>query len=178
MEKVKRIVIIGGPGSGKTTLIQAIEDTGFKVHHEISRLVTKRAQERGIEQLFLEDPMAFSNQLLKGRIEQFNDAVPGINFYDRGIPDVPAYHHFTKDPIPSEYLNASNHHQYDAVFFLPAWKDIYQSDGERYESFEQAVEIGSILQEYYKSLGYDVQEVPKDKVSKRLKYILERCDID
>ncbi|KQC33715.1 ATPase [Nonlabens sp. YIK11] len=178
MEKIKRILLIGGPGSGKTTLIHAIEQAGYTVHHEISRMVTQRAQEQGIDQLFLEDPMAFSNELLQGRIEQFESASSGINFYDRGIPDVPAYHKFTGDPIPDSYQDASEKYQYDAVFYLPPWKEIYQSDNERYESYDQAVTIGSILAHYYQDLNYEIVEVPKASVEERLEFILKHVSID
>ena len=70
MKKLKRILIIGGPGSGKTSVLRAIEKNGFNVHHEISREVTAKAKQQGIERLFLTDPLAFSNELLAGRILQ------------------------------------------------------------------------------------------------------------
>ncbi|GAK94193.1 hypothetical protein JCM19298_668 [Nonlabens ulvanivorans] len=85
MTDCKRILLIGGPGSGKTTLVNYIESRDIIVHHEISRQVTLEAQEKGIEQLFLTDPLAFSNSLLDGRINQFINATSGINYYDRGI---------------------------------------------------------------------------------------------
>ncbi|WP_124981374.1 AAA family ATPase [Nonlabens xiamenensis] len=176
MKKIQRILIMGGPGSGKTTLLKAIESAGHHVHHEISREVTARAQEKGIQQLFLEDPMAFSNELLAGRIEQFKNPVPGLNFYDRGIPDVPAYHLFTGDDIPQEYVNACMLYTYDQVFFLPPWEEIYQSDAERYEDCEQAVELGDILVRYYTDLGYKPITVPKTNVEQRLTFIKEQLD--
>lgn len=178
MKKIKRILLIGGPGSGKTTLIRAIEVAGYNVHHEISRLVTLKAQEQGIDQLFLTDPLAFSNELLQGRIEQFKNASNDLNFYDRGIPDIPAYHKFTGDPIPDAYLQASREFLYDFVFFLPPWEEIYQSDNERYESYDQAVRIAHILKDVYTTLGYEVLEIPKDTATKRMEYILTHLHID
>ncbi|PPK95651.1 MULTISPECIES: AAA family ATPase [Nonlabens] len=171
MEKLKRILIIGGPGSGKTSVLKTIELNGFKVHHEISREVTAKAQEEGIDQLFLTDPFAFSNQLLAGRIIQYNEAVNGINFYDRGIPDVPSYHVFTGDDIPDEYMTACDDHRYDQVFFLPPWEEIYESDAERYESYEEAVVLGDILKRFYTKLNYTPIEVPKLDIEGRFNFI-------
>ncbi len=87
----KTIVITGGPGSGKTSIIKALTKRGFTCSEEISREVILKARERGIEQLFLTNPLQFSETLLEGRIEQFNEALESDNefvFLDRGIPDI------------------------------------------------------------------------------------------
>jgi predicted ATPase len=64
---MRRIVITGGPGTGKTSLITALESKGYTCLPEISRQVTLEAREKGIDQLFLKDPMLFSYKLLEGR---------------------------------------------------------------------------------------------------------------
>ena len=69
----KKIVITGGPGSGKTSLVSYLLNIGHQCIPEISRAVTIEAQKQGIEQLFLEDPILFSQKLLEGRLAQFND---------------------------------------------------------------------------------------------------------
>jgi predicted ATPase len=171
MNKVKRVLLIGGPGTGKTSVLKVIEKNGFYVHHEISREVTAAAKNKGIEQLFLTDPFAFSNHLLSGRIEQFNNAQKGINFYDRGIPDVPAYHIFTGDEIPDCFIKASREYIYDTVFFFPPWQQIYTSDNERYENYHQSVKIGNILKDFYIDMGYKLISVPKLKTVQRFNFI-------
>ena len=149
MQEIIRIVLIGGPGTGKTSVIEQLQNQDFQVLPEISREVTLEAQKQGIEQLFLTDPLAFSDRLLDGRIRQFEQANKGINFYDRGIPDVPAYHRFTGDLIPERYENASKVYRYDACFFFPIWEEIYQQDNERYENLETAKEISAIIKTEY-----------------------------
>lgn len=173
MSKIERIVLIGGPGTGKTSVLKRLEDLGNQVFHEISREVIQEARKSGIDQLFLTDPLAFSNQLLKGRIEQFENARSQANFYDRGIPDIPAYHHYTGDPIPDSYVDACERYKYDKIFFFEPWEAIFQQDDERYEDFEKASEISNILLKTYEDLGYNVLSVPKDTVDNRTAFVLK-----
>jgi predicted ATPase len=173
----KIVVIIGGPSSGKTTLIEALKVKGHCCYPEISREVIKEAQEQGIEQLFLEKPLLFSELLLEGRKKQFVSAqneTAAIVFLDRGIPDVLAYMHYIGDAYPSFFDQACKDHKYNAIFVLPPWKDIYISDAERYENYEQAQLIHTHLMETYQKYGYSIIEVPKDTVEKRVDFIVKR----
>ena len=171
------IVIIGGPGTGKTTIIDGLVQNGYCCYPEISRQVTAQAQQQGIEQLFLENPLLFSELLLEGRKKQFLDAHQephNIVFLDRGIPDVLAYMHYIGDSYPSFFDVACKEHIYSKIFILPPWEDIYVSDQERYENFEQAQLIHDHLVETYEKYGYELIEVPKDTVDKRILFILEQ----
>ena len=170
------IVIIGGPGSGKTTIIDGLVQKGYCCYPEISRQVTAEAQEQGIEQLFLEKPLLFSQLLLEGRKKQFRDALLEPHqtvFLDRGIPDVLAYMHYIGDSYPASFDTACREHNYSKIFILPPWENIYISDQERYENFEQAQFIHNHLVETYQKYGYELIEVPKDTVDNRILFILE-----
>jgi predicted ATPase len=171
------IVIIGGPGTGKSSIIQGLVDKGHCCYPEISREVTLEAQKRGIEQLFLEDPLLFSQMLLDGRIRQFDSAQKEPHqwvFIDRGIPDVVAYLDYIGDNFPEHFDLACRENVYSKIFILPPWEEIYISDSERYESFEQAQTIHEHLIKTYKSYGYNLIEVPKDSVDNRILYILDK----
>ena len=63
----QRIVLTGGPSTGKTAIIQALEAQGQLCMQEISREVTRAARQQGIEQLFVSDPLAFSEALFAGK---------------------------------------------------------------------------------------------------------------
>lgn len=172
----KRIVITGGPGSGKTALINFLEKEGYSVMHEISRDVILEAQKGGIEQLFLENSMLFSEKLMQGRMEQFKEGEhcnTPILFYDRGMPDVTAYLDFVKDSYPKIFSDNCLVHRYDSVFVLPPWEGIYKQDNERYESFEQAEEIFHFLKKGYENYGYLIHEVPVGPVKHRVDFILD-----
>ena len=171
------IVIIGGPGTGKSTIIHALTQKGYCCYPEISREVTMNAQKEGIEQLFLENPLMFSKLLLEGRIKQHQNALQephDIVFLDRGIPDVLAYMNYIGDDCPSEFDEACRTHIYTKIFILPPWEEIYLSDAERYENYEQANLIYSFLKNTYESYGYELIEVPKNTVDKRILFILDK----
>ena len=171
------IVLLGGPGTGKSTLINGLVARGYCCYPEISRQVTLEAQQRGIDQLFLEQPLLFSEMLLEGRIKQYEKALKepdNVVFIDRGIPDVVAYMDYIGDEYPESFREACEDYKYSKTFILPPWEEIYMSDTERYENFEQAVTIQNHLIETYKKYGYDLIEVPKDTVENRILYILDK----
>lgn len=174
--KKEIVVIIGGPGTGKTTIIDGLITKGYCCYPEISREVTMEAKKQGIEQLFLENPLLFSELLLEGRKKQFHNAnnePHEVVFLDRGIPDVLAYMHYIGDSYPSFFDQACRDHLYTKIFILPPWEEIYISDDERYENYEQAKLIYNHLVETYEKYGYNLVEVPKGTVEERINYILE-----
>ncbi len=172
---MKRILLTGGPGTGKTTVLQHLKDRGHTCFEEVSRAIILEAQENGIEQLYLTHPEAFNNKLLKGRIQQHLDCET-INtdfiFLDRGIPDIIAYNNYINVANSNSAIKATQQYLYDFVFVFPPWKDIYKKDNERYETYEEAVKIYEDLKKTYLNLGYEVLEIPIDTVNERTNYIL------
>jgi len=193
----KKILITGGPGTGKSSLIEELKKNNFKCFDEISRGITLKYRKKGIEQLFLSDPDLFSQELLNGRIQQFNDSKKlqtDYVFFDRGIPDIIAYLNFKKVHFSKKILKSNardvlsvednplldnkmlaliiDKYRYDKVFLLEPWKDIYSSDIIRYESFDQVITIDSYIKNTYKEFGYNPIIVPKDNIKNRVDFII------
>jgi predicted ATPase len=179
----KRIVITGGPGTGKTSIVKLLEASGFYCYHEIIRDMTLEAKKdldpqalKSNPLAFVDDPMEFNQSILKGRIAQHQAAIKQqvpVVFYDRGIPDVLAYMNYFKQEYESEFENACMELRYDEVILLPPWKEIYISDNERFESFDEAMAIHDHLEDTYKEFNYMPLDVPKKSVEARAEFILE-----
>jgi predicted ATPase len=176
----QKVVISGGPGTGKSTVISTLQELEYVCMPELSRIVTLQAQKRGIDQLFLEDPLVFSELLLNGRINQYKMAEEmsdELIFFDRGIPDVMGYLDYLGVSYPELYQVKSKELRYTRVFMMPPWKKIYRKDNERYENFEQSMRIFSELKKTYARLGYQFEIVPEASVENRVEFILRSLGV-
>ncbi|UCD60529.1 MAG: ATP-binding protein [Flavobacteriaceae bacterium] len=180
--KSKKVVITGGPSTGKTVIIQQLEAFGYHCFHEIVRTMTLEAKKEGNPESFVSNPLAFvkdpfefNQRILSGRMQQHSKSVTIKNpfvFFDRGIPDVLAYMDYFDQSYTLEFEEACTTRRYDKVLILPPWKKIYVADNERLESFEEAIEIHDHLKRTYIKYEYDPILIPTGTVEDRISFIL------
>jgi predicted ATPase len=176
----QKIVITGGPGTGKTTLLQSLKKRGFHCMDEISREIILKARENGIEHLFLKNPLVFSEILVKKRKEQFSDALKSTHdliFFDRGIPDIEAYLNFKKQKHTFPFVEMNKTSTYDKIFITPPWQEIHTTDNERYETFSETKKIHTELENTYTKLGYKPISVPFGTPLQRIHFVLQQLHI-
>lgn len=171
-----KIIITGGPCTGKSTLIKALADQGYQVHDEFARSVIKEQLTLGTNKVPWDDNYGFSTIVL-AKMQELNQNIDdaAIHFLDRGIPDLAAYLKLSKDPLPvsfDAFLEEAHYHK--QVLILPPWEEIYENDTERKESFDKAILIYQSLKETYAHYGFDLLEVPKTSVEERVRFIKER----
>lgn len=172
---MKRVVITGGPGSGKSTLINELERRGFACSHEVSRelIIEQAARENGC--LPWLDLPGFAELALERMIRSYNEMREATTFYDRGLPDIVAYLKTSDLEVPGHFTRAVDEHRYeDQVFILPAWEEIYVNDSERWQSYAEAARLYEQISKTYSESGYQLVEVPKLSVKDRADFLISK----
>ena len=173
-EKNKRIVLAGGPSTGKTSVLNELKKLGFVCYDEAARDILSDYSSKGSS--FKLDPIKISREILSKRDNDYNNASRiscknDIIFYDRGVHEITAYLRF---------INQSNdyweellkNYKYNVVFIFPSWKEIYTKDDNRIEEYEEAMKISPFIYQIYDESSILSIEVPNISVKERVEFIL------
>lgn len=169
-----RIVITGGGGSGKSSLIEYFIAHGFNAMREVAREQIRISLENNSRALPWDDIQAFSENVQAQMVLDFH-AFPDAEyaFYDRCLLDVLSYLILDKrESYVSLNHDIGNHRYFDQVFILPPWREIFTKDDERMEDFEETIKVHDVIKETYQAHGYQVVELPKTSVEARVEFIL------
>lgn len=170
MEQSKHFyVITGGPGAGKTTLINSLHALGYQVSSESGRAII-RAQLRANTKLA---PLAFAEQMLEKDLHNYKTSPQNsVVVFDRGIPDTLGYLMSVGAQIPKHIKQVAREHLYNqTIFVAPFWPEIYKMDAERKQTLEEARETYEIMREVYIQLGYNTLLLPKVAVNERVDFV-------
>lgn len=167
-------VITGGPGSGKTSLIEALAAEG--VHHmpEAGRAIIQDQVDIGGNALPWADREAFATLMLAWEMRSHREAsgLPGPIIFDRAIPDVIGYLRLSGLAVPSQVMRAAEQRRYaEKVFIAPFWPDIFEQDAERKQTPAEAEATYHAMVEAYTSVGYELVLLPLAPVEERARFV-------
>lgn len=172
-------VITGGPGVGKTTLLQELEHRGLTVVPEIARELIKEQQAIDGEALPWKNKKHYMKLMFDRSLESYEKATQDFKdgnpvIFDRGFLDSLCYASLEGIAITPEMKNHAEHSRYNAqVFILPPWREKYETDAQRKQTWNEAVFTYNKMIQTYRGYEYDLIEVPKATVTKRADFILE-----
>lgn len=172
------IVVTGGPGMGKTSLIEKLGQMGYACIQESGRHIIQAELKSGGNRLPWADRRGFAQEMFNMAIADFERALntDTQTFFDRGLPDVIGYMTLCNLPIPGDLWSAVETHRYHPhVFIAPPWQEIYVTDNERKQSFEDAKATYEVMANVYTHLGYSLIEIPKVTIEERAQFVIEKC---
>lgn len=168
-------ILTGGPGSGKTTLIEQLKKRGYNCIPEVGRAIIKKQLSFGGSALPWSNAGNYSNLMLQYSLRDyisFSSEI-AISFFDRGIPDVLGYAELINLSNRDIYINCVENFRYNTtVFILPPWEDIYNTDSERKQDFKLAITTYKMMKNIYEKHGYKLVEVPRMSIPERVNFIL------
>jgi predicted ATPase len=168
-------IITGGPGGGKTSLLESLTSKGYNYVPESARQIIKERLSKGLSPR--PDPKTFAREIFDQDWKNFisNSDVSSLLFFDRSFmdsacmlfdSDMDSYDKIRDTYLASRYNNK--------VFITPPWQEIYRNDAERDQSFKQSIEVYHRLEKWYTQHDYDILVLTKETIETRVKFILDQ----
>lgn len=170
-------VVTGGPGSGKTALIEALASAGESCVAESGRAIIQAQTASGGTALPWVDPAAYADAMLERDVTAYAAARATRSrvFFDRGLPDIMGYRQLAGLPFCHATDGACCIHRYNGrVFVAPPWPEIYANDAERRQTWQEAERTYRMMAEVYPAYGYELVELPRASVTERVAFVLDR----
>jgi predicted ATPase len=163
------VVLSGASSGGKSTLLSELSYQGYAVSAEVCRAIIKEYGDI--------DPLIRGEMIITRSIAAYHHAgkmnavKDDVVFFDRSFLEVVSY--FQSIGIHKYDYLIDDLRFYHSIFLTPPWKEIFIQDNERKHSYEDAVKEYDQIIKFYPKHGYDMIEVPKISVKKRIEFVLD-----
>lgn len=164
-------IVTGGPGAGKTALIESLAAQGFATVEEAGRRINREQRKSGGSATHEGDRLAYRDLMFQDAIATYErmTAAKGPVFFDRGLPDLIGYSRLIGALVPTELARAVAHYRYNkTVLIAPPWQEIYGQDEERGQDFAEAVATHDAIRDAYIEADYEPLPLPLAPVEARL----------
>ncbi|WP_405725971.1 AAA family ATPase [Streptomyces sp. NBC_00028] len=172
---MRRYILTGTPGAGKTSLLHGLADLGLPVVEEAATAVIAQAQARGEDEpwtraSFLDDIVGMQ----KAR-QLAAPATGPVQVYDRSPICTHALARYLGRPIPpsltAEIERITAEHIYERRVFFVRNLGFCEPTSARRISFEESLEFERVHEESYRAFGYELLDVPAAALADRVQAV-------
>ena len=167
---LQRVVLTGGPGSGKTTVLEILRSKGYATGEDAARSIIRARMAEGLSPR--PEPRIFAEQVLATELTLYGSITISPTFFERGVVEAVGGLYGVgglDDDSAEQYIDR---YRYDQVLLFPPWADIYRTDAERDHTFEHSVRVFESTRDWYLRFGYEIVEVPLDSPQARAEFVL------
>jgi len=168
---MQAVVLTGAPGAGKTAVLQALASRGYATVNESARTIIRDRKRRGLSPR--PEPFEFAQEIFRIDASKYERATETaeVVFFDRSVVEALGMLNGL-GPVPDLASRLGTYRYHKDVFIFPAWAAIFQTDGERDQTYEDAVRVHQWISDWYRRCGYRLIEVPFAPVAERCDYIV------
>lgn len=170
---MRRFVLTGAPGAGKTTIVNALRDRGFAIIGEAATDVISTRLAAGVAEPWTET--GFLDRITALQRRRQLEATAPVQVFDRSPVCTLALAVYSGQPVPRalrEELRRSADLYHRRVLFVGLLGFVTPTAARRI-GLEDARRFERIHEEVYRDQGYEVVDVPPGAVDARLALVMK-----
>jgi predicted ATPase len=178
-EKIKGYILTGAPRSGKTTIVKAIEQRGYRTFAEpIARIARELNIKSDIRKANPREKENFLAQCYWAFVNDYTTVVQETCacFCDRGLPDIQVLAEMLGVPLTSEMVEGilNRHYSQKVFLFEPISEQVILAESSSRPRFTDSEKrhIESILRITYQEMGYQIIKVPFGPIEEKVEFVL------
>ncbi len=168
---MQRVVLTGGPGAGKTAVLQALAAKGYATGEDAPRSIIRERKDAGLSPR--PDELSFAEEIFQREVDAYRSTSQSPTFFERGVVDAAGFLYSAGGLDDDEVARLIADYPYEEIFIFPPWEDIYCTDEERDQTFEHALAVYDSTLNLYQRVGYHPIEVPLLSVTNRTRFVLD-----
>ncbi len=159
---MRRFILTGAPGSGKTSLLKILRDRGYAVVGEAATDVIAAEQDHGVDEPW-RDPL-FIDKIIELQRARQEIAVGDVQFFDRSPVCTLALAryggHRPSVTLSTEVARVIDEEIYQREVFLVRPLGFIERTAARRISFEDSLRFERIHETEYAALGFSLVDIP------------------
>jgi predicted ATPase len=172
---MKRYILTGTPGCGKTSIIRSLEVEGYLVVEEAATDIIALRQAQGIAEPHMHPSFIDDIINLQKQRQMRTDLASGVQFYDRSPLCTYALSVWLGFPISmtlaDEMERVAKAQIYKKAVFFIENLGFCEPTAARKISFEDSLKFEKVHEETYRSLGYECVRIAPQELAARVEQI-------